>query len=230
MSMSGAWRRWVGLLVVALAIGCADRPSRTVTKSVPPGKAQTVEVSLEMNAGELHLSADASALMDGTFHISESDPIVEYSEHDGRGTLHLREPQSAVSSGTTNEWTVRLRQGVPMEFRAHLRAGEAKLALGALDLRKVEVQQGVGELELDLRGTPRHSFDVYLNGGVGESRVLLPKSVAIEAQASNGIGEINIDGLQKRGNVWINPGHENDAVKVRISVNGGVGEIHISAE
>jgi hypothetical protein len=222
---------FAGLLAVVITAGCdLERPSRTVTKSVPLGTAQAVDVSLEMNAGELHLSDEATALMDGTFHISESDPIVEYSEHNGRGALRLREPQSAISSGTTNEWTVQLRRGVPMEFNAHLRAGEAKLALGALDLRKVIVQQGVGELELDLRGTPRHSFDVYLNGGVGESRVLLPKSVALEAEASNGIGEIKVDGLQKRGNIWVNPGHENDAVKIRVSVTGGVGEIHISAE
>jgi hypothetical protein len=221
-------RHVAGLLAV-LTIGCGStRPSRTVTKSVPVGSAGVVEVSLEMGAGELRLNGGASGLMDASFHISGGDPIVEYSEKGGRGTLRLGEPDS-FSPGA-NEWEVRLRQNVPMNVRAHLGAGEAKMVLGSLDLRRVVVEQGVGEVELDLRGQPRHSFEVELNGGVGESRIILPRSVAISARASNGIGEIQIDGLQQKGDIWINPGHENDAVTIQLSVRGGVGQIHVTAE
>ena len=218
----------VATLLAILTVGCNTRPSRTVTKSVPVGSAEVVDLSLEMGAGELRLNGGATALVDATFHISGDDPIVEYSEKSGRGTLRLREP--GTFSPGANEWEVRLFQNVAMNVRAHLGAGEARMTLGSLDLRKVTVEQGVGELELDLRGSPRHSFDVELNGGVGESRIVLPRSVAISAEASNGIGEIKIDGLQQRGGTWVNPGHENDPIKVHVSVRGGVGEIHISVE
>ena len=224
----------VGMLVVSVALavaGCqADRPSRTVRKSIAAGEARSVDVSLDMSAGELHVNGDAESLLDGSFRISDDEPRMTYAVNGGVGKLSVQEPDSGASLNRTNEWTLGLSSGIPMTLRAHLGAGEAKMALGHLDLRKLVVEQGVGEVEVDLRGSPRHDLEVELHGGVGESRVLLPRSVAITAEATNGIGEIKVDGLQQRGNSWINPGHESDPVRIHLSVSGGVGEIHISAE
>ena len=223
----------LGIVAVSAAVavvGCADRPSRTVRKSIAVGAAQSADVSLDMGAGELHVNGDAEALLDGSFKITDEEPRITYAVNDGVGKLSLQESDSGQSWRRTNEWTIGLSSRIPMTLRAHLGAGEAKMALGHLDLRRLVVEQGVGELQLDLRGAPRHDLDVDLHGGVGESRVLLPRTVAITAEATNGIGEITIDGLQQRGASWINPGHESDAVHIHLSVSGGVGEIHISAE
>lgn len=227
-------RGMVGIAAVSAlvaVVGChADRPSRTVRKSIAAGTAQSAEVSIDMSAGELHLNGDAEPLLDAAFTISDEEPRITYAVNGGVGKLSLQESDAGASWGRTNEWTLGLSSRIPMTLRAHLGAGEAKMALGHLDLRKLVVEQGVGELELDLRGSPRHDLDVELHGGVGESRVLLPRTVAITAEATNGIGEIKIDGLQQRGGAWINPGHEGDSVHIHLSVSGGVGEIHISAE
>ena len=49
-----------------------------------------------------------------------------------------------------------------------------------------------GEVDADLRGNPKRSYDVRINGGVGQATIHLPKSVGISATAVGGIGEINV--------------------------------------
>ncbi|MEP6962283.1 MAG: hypothetical protein ABI995_09395, partial [Acidobacteriota bacterium] len=66
--------------------------------------------------------------------------------------------------------------------------------------------------------------------GVGQATVHLPRSVAISATAQGGIGDINVEGLEKRNDRWINPSQENNPITIRVEVKGGVGEIKIIAE
>jgi predicted membrane protein len=97
-------------------------------------------------------------------------------------------------------------------------------------LRSVEVNMGAGQLDVDLRGAPKRSYNVRINGGVGEATVYVPRSVAVEATATGGIGEVSVSGLEKRGGYWFNPAHEHDPVTVRVDVKGGVGQIRLVAE
>ena len=83
---------------------------------------------------------------------------------------------------------------------------------------------------LDLRGTPKRSYDVTVDGGVGTSRIRLPRSAGIVATAGGGIGGVSFGGLESHGDAWINPGHEHDPVVIHLTAHGGVGEINISVE
>ena len=85
-------------------------------------------------------------------------------------------------------------------------------------------------MDADLRGNPKRSYDVRINGGVGQATIHLPKSVGISATAVGGIGEVNVSGLEKRNGRWINPGHESDPVTIRLDVKGGIGQIDVVAE
>jgi len=104
------------------------------------------------------------------------------------------------------------------------------MTLGTLALRSLDMDMGVGEVNVDLRGTPKKSYKVRINGGVGEARVYLPRSVGISASAAGGIGDVKVEGLEKRGDRWINPGHESDPVQITVDAKGGVGEIRIVAQ
>ncbi len=127
------------------------------------------------------------------------------------------------------KWGLRLNDQVPWDIVTNLGAGEAHLDLGSVTLRNVAVHMGVGQLSLDLRGTPKRSFDVEINGGVGEARIYLPKSANISATAHGGIGEIDVDGLEKHGDHWTSA-EAGKAHVARVSIrlramNGGVGSI-----
>ncbi len=74
------------------------------------------------------------------------------------------------------------------------------------------------------------SYDVDIHGGVGEADILLPKSAAIFATAHGGIGDINVEGLERRGGHWVNKEAEKSPVTIRVEAAGGVGSIKITAE
>src|SRR5262249_50689683 len=129
-----------------------------------------------------------------------------------------------------HKWDLKLNDKVPTDLIAHLGVGEVHMNAGSLNLRSVEVHMGVGELQMDLRGAPKRSYDVQVHGGVGEATVYLPKNVGIMARAKGGIGDINVSGLERHQDYWINPGHEHDSVSIRVDAKGGIGEIHLIAE
>ncbi len=102
--------------------------------------------------------------------------------------------------------------------------------LGELNLQNLEVGIGAGQVHVDLRGAPKQSYNVRIQGGVGETVVYLPRSVGISATAAGGLSSISVNGLEKRGERWVNAGHENDTVQITVDVKGGLGEIRLSAE
>ena len=219
----------VAVAGVAVA-GCSSGTTRTVTRSIEVGSAKSVDVDVNFGAGELRLAGGAPALLDARFEIAGDDPAVEYAVTNGEGRLSVQPPSGSKSGGGSGEWHLRLQDGVPMDLKVSTGAGETHLDLGTLDLGKLEINQGVGELHVDLRGTPRRSIEVDLHGAVGEAHIRLPRSVGIIATATTGVGELNVDGLEKKGDTWINPGHENDAVVIRLNARGDVGEINISVD
>jgi hypothetical protein len=227
-----AFRAALGLAITLLVAACewGTGETRTLTRSVDLDKAESVDVELRMGAGELNVGGGSAKLIDASFRFNTSaEPLVDY-QGGARGSLRVQQPEGSSWGNVENNWDLRLNDSVPMDLRARLGAGEATLNLGTLDLRSLEVQQGAGEVRLDLRGTPKRSYDVRVSGGVGSTRIRVPRSVAVVANATSGIGSIRVDGLEKRGSSWYNPGHESDPVTIRLDVKGGVGEIVISAE
>jgi hypothetical protein len=205
---------------------------RHESRSIPLDKSESVRLNLKMGVGELSLAGGASKLMEGDFRFAEQwEPAIDYRPGTTRSELSIghRKGLHATPDGD-NHWDVRLNDTPVLDIDANLGVGEARMNLGALNLRSIEVHMGVGELQLDLRGMPKRSYDVHIEGGVGEATVHLPATVAIVATARGGIGDISVQGLEKRGGYWINPGHENDPVKIRVDVKGGIGEIRLIAE
>jgi hypothetical protein len=203
------------------------------SKSVELGKFESARLELKMGAGELRMSGGSPKLAEADFdyNVAAWKPI--FTSHTGglRADVKVEQPGGATSFGDIQyKWRMRLNDQVAWDITTHLGAGEAHLDLGSVALRSVEVHMGVGQLSLDLRGTPKHSFDVEIHGGVGEARIYLPKSAGISATAHGGIGEISVEGLEKRGDRWVNTELERSPVNIHLSANGGVGSIRIVAE
>jgi len=218
----------------ALAEGCMSvsvpaGETRNESVSFDIGDAKDARVDLRMGSGELNVSSGTSKLAEAAFayNVSEWKPVVDY-RAGATGELKISQPSSTGSFGNTvNNWTVKLNSELPIEVTANLGAGEANLELGTLNLSRVDMNIGAGEVRMDLRGEPKRSYDVQIRGGVGETVLHLPKDVGISARATKGIGDINVEGLELRDGVWVNPDRIGAAVTVRIDVKGGVGEIRL---
>lgn len=220
----------------AAITACGTEPTgdtRTVTRAIELDNADAVAVALVMGAGELRVDGGAPRLMDASFrfNVPSWEPVVSYNRDGGRAALSVSQPNSSAPRGRgENRWELKFNDTVPMDLRATLGAGEATLTIGTLNLQGVEINQGVGQLTVDLRGAPKRSYEARVNGGVGEARVRLPRDVGIVASAAGGLGGINVDGLEKRGDTWVNPQHEHDPIAIRLIVKRGIGEISIAAD
>jgi hypothetical protein len=201
-------------------------------KTIEMDRSESTRLDLKIGAGELKVGGGAAKKLEADFAYSEAlKPTIESRTSGATSEIAISQAEGGFSFGnTTSRWDVRLNDSVPVEVVAKLGAGQADMNLGSLNLRGLNMDIGVGEVNVDLRGTPKKSYDVRINGGVGEAKVFLPRTVGITANAKGGIGEVNVEGLEKRGDRWINPGHENDPVQITLDARGGVGEISIVAQ
>jgi len=195
---------------------------------------ERLRLDLHMGAGEVKVRGGAAKLAraDFDYNVEQWKPKVTYHTLGGDSDLSIEQPGSnhAHIGDTTYTWDVQVADNVPVELSAHLGAGEARLDLGSLSLRRVEVEMGVGELRMDLRGAPQHDYNVHIHGGVGEATVYLPRGVGIYATGSGGIGEIHTEGLRRQGEHWVNDAYDAAKVRIHLDVEGGIGEIKLIAD
>lgn len=233
--------RYLPLSFAALLLsGCmihtrheSSEPARTDTLQIGRDKSEFLRVNINMKAGELWLAGGAAKFLEGTatYNREAAKPVVKYASVAGRGDLTIEQPGSSMNIGNVkNEWNLRLPNDVPVDLTVDFGAGEAKLNVGSMSLRTVEVRIGAGQLEMDLRGNPPRNYDVRVRGGVGEAIVRLPKEVGIYARASGGLGSIDVSGLRQEGDHWVNEAYERAARRIRVDVQGGIGEIRLIAE
>jgi hypothetical protein len=225
----------IGTLVLGGCDGKFDRQGwvQHDTQSIDLDKSEMARVEIKLGAGELQVDGGSAKLMDADFDYNHTSwkPIVRYEASSFRSQLRIEQPGVIHGgSGATYKWNLRFNDKLPMDVDLDLGAGEAHMNLGSMNLRSVQVNVGVGEVTLDLRGKPTRDYTVNLNGGVGHARVYLPNDTGVIANAAGGIGDVSVRGLEKREGHWINPAHENAAVTIHLDVKGGIGQIEIIAE
>ena len=230
--------RCLPLLAAALClsscvIDTATGPVQHDSRSIERDASDRVRVDLNMGAGNLIIGGGAQKLLnaDFTYNVPSWKPEVRYSSTGSHGELTIRQPQGHAQIGHSRyTWDLALNNDVPMDLSLHFGAGEAQLSLGSLSLRSVEVHMGVGKLDMDLRGNPKHNYDVTIRGGIGEATVRLPADVGVYAEGSGGIGEIKTQGLRREGGHWVNDAYEDSKVRIHLDIHGGIGSIRLIAD
>ncbi len=208
-------------------------PERSETRSVEMDNSDQVRAELKMGAGELRVRGGASKLMEGKFVYNRlrMRPEVSYRSSGGSGHLVVEEPSGVHSGGSRYRWDLAFNDAKPLDLEINCGAGQSHLDLGELSLRRLKIEMGVGQLRLDLRGTPKNDYSVSVEGGVGEATIYLPgNGVGVEATAEGGIGGIHTSGLQKRDGKYVNDAFGHAKTTVRLEVEGGIGAIRLIAE
>jgi N-terminal domain of toast_rack, DUF2154 len=226
------------LLLPLMLAGCAGRavapgPVQHQTQAIELDKTEMARVEIRMGAGEVKVEGGSPRLLDAEFTYDNPalKPLVHYQPSSFRGLLQIEQP-NVHSAGPTSEyaWNLRLNDGLPLDVVTNLGAGDADLNLGSLNLRSVQVHMGVGNLDMNLRGHPRHDYDVEIHGGVGNATVRLPANVGVVADAQGGIGDIEARGLEKHGGRWVSLNHDDAKLQIHLAIRGGVGNITLVAD
>jgi hypothetical protein len=229
---------WILLVPCLVTIcGCnqsGDRVSvgemRNESKAVEVGVARSVQVNLNVKAGELKVGGGAARLLEANFNynVPEWKPEVKYQVTGNAGLLEVTQPGSGSSTtNTRNEWDLHLNNSVPMEMTVNMGAGSTVLTLSGLALSRLELNMGAGDTTVDMTGNWKKDVDAQIHGGVGRATIRLPKDVGVHVIAQGGLGAINADGFQKQSDAYINDQYGKSPVTLRVEVEGGVGEINL---
>jgi hypothetical protein len=229
------------LLVPALLslTGCVIETNRAgpvqySAENVEMDDSEAVRVELRMGAGDLRVTDGASKLLraDFAYSVPAWKPEVRYHRAGKQSTLTIEQPGSNHTSfgNTKYSWDLQLNKKLPVDLSLNFGAGQARLDLGSLDLRGVDLSMGVGELEVDLRGVPRHSYNLGIHGGIGQATVRVSADAGIYAEAHGGIGSVKVRGLRNEDGHWVSPSYHGPGNKIRIEIQGGIGQINLIAD
>jgi N-terminal domain of toast_rack, DUF2154/Domain of unknown function (DUF5668) len=205
------------------------------TQAVELQGAKSVDMNLDIPAGQVTLSGGSSRLLDADFRYDENQgkPTVEYSVAGERGNLSVRQDGNEVHphfGNEDNEWNMRVANDVPVDLQLEMGAGQSDLRLSGVNLKSLDVHMGAGQLDLDLTGPRKTSVDGTIEGGVGQATVRLPKDVGVHVEASGGIGSVDTSGLKRDGDTYVNDAYGKTATSIDLTIHGGVGEIRLIEE
>ncbi len=221
-----------GAALIAAGCGPYEQPQETMdSRSVELGGAESAKVQVDLSAGELWVEGGSLRLLDADFQYSLRSwrPEIKYDVSGGRGYLTVRQPPvHGFNTGKReNRWDLRLNDKVPIDLRVNVGAGKGTFKLSGTALRRLEVEIGAGDLQLDLTGGWDHDLDAQIRGGVGQATVRLPRGVDVRVTATGGLGGISAEGLHKEGGYYVNDAYGKSDIHCRVTVTGGIGQINL---
>jgi hypothetical protein len=235
-----AWHIAAALGFVALA-GCnvpppgslgEDRRESVVIEKARAEGAERITAEIHFAAGELSLAGGAREFLEADFlyNAPALKPQVRFEETGFRRRLSISHANPPPAAGNVrNRWQIRLGGGVPLDLVIRCGAGENQLDFREVPLRSLEINLGVGEVKADLRLKLDHDVEAKIQGGIGRAEVLVPAE-GVDATAKGGIGQIHVIGLEKDGGRWKSAKSGGRAGRLKLDVQGGIGEILIRAE
>lgn len=227
---------------------------QTKSEAVQLADVDTVNVVINMPAGELVVGGGAIDLLEAEFvyNVAEIEPEIEYRN----GTLRVTSPEVDLGPRSLfdlgdfrNEWDLLFNEDVLMDMSIEVGATLSTLNLGTLSLTsldftagagdvsldlssssflsRLEIDAGVGELTVDLRGEWQDDLDASIKAGVGNFSVLLPRSVCVRVEVDSGIANVNAFGFIWDGNIYSNDACSESEFTMRVDIDAGLGNINL---
>ncbi|KPN96393.1 toast rack family protein [Lysinibacillus sp. ZYM-1] len=197
---------------------------------VEKDKAKALEVDIDLGVGEMNVTGGAKEWVEGTanYNIKKLAPQVNYNLSGDTGDIEIKHKGSTKLSlsNIKNTWAIQLNDDIPMDLTVETGASLANLDLQGLQLEKLDIDAGVGDLTVNLGGDWQKSFTANIETGVGQTTVIVPSKVGVKLTTEKGIGSSTIEGLISKGKgVFVNEAYEKADVVLEINSELGVGDI-----
>ena len=137
-------------------------PDQTEEVSFNPTGVEAATVELHLGAGELDVHGGAAKLAQGDleYNIPSLKPVIHQTTAGHFARLRIDQPEShGIPHNMKYHWNLQLSDSVPISLNVNCGAGQARLTVGELHLREVEVHIGAGQIDLDLRGAVHGAAD-----------------------------------------------------------------------
>ncbi|WP_316570269.1 toast rack family protein [Neobacillus sp. YIM B06451] len=203
---------------------------------VEKDKAKSLEVEMNLGVGKLEVTGGADEWLEGTVVENKKfKPELSYRLSGKKGKAVIEQQKNGFwnfSFGKAeNNWKIALTDEVPVDLQVNAGVSDAKLDLRDVELSNLEVDGGIGDIEINLGGKREKGFHTVLNLGVGKTTVILPKDVGVKLTTDKGIGKVDMEGFTKKSsNVYVNKAFEESDTVIVIDSNLGIGEVTFKEE
>jgi hypothetical protein len=199
--------------------------------------ARAAEVVLRLGVGTVEVHADAAAgrLIAGTVVTARGEQLDQAAGRRGdvaRVELVVRQQSgTSISSNARRAWDLGLTREVPVDLRVDAGVGDVGFDLRDATLSRLDLNGGVGEIEVVL--PERGGYVGNLDLGVGEAKVTIPRGVEARMTVTVGLGGADVEGDWLRdGRTYTTPGYDQAAPadRVDLTISGGIGGVDVARE
>ena len=231
----------IGLVIsttLLLLVGCnpfhtkEDKEQSIVVKK---DKAKELDVELNLGIGEITVQKGTEEWIEGNaiYNVKKLKPIIDYNLHHKKGKVVIEHKNHKTFNiaKMKNEWDLKLTDEIPLNLSIETGAAMATLNLQGLKLVDLDIETGIGDLTVDLRGNWEESFETNIETGIGQTTVYLPSDVGVIITIEKGIGTSDVVGFIAQGEgVYVNGAYEKADVILTVTTEMGVGDISFKLE
>lgn len=224
----------ISILLVAACGGVEIGEIQSEKASINMQEEKSLDVSIRLGAGDLTINGDTpkAAEADFTYNVDKLKPVVDYQVSDGVGKLSIYQSNMNKPLGNLEgleyKGDVKLNSALPMKLYVKTGAGTNLLDLRTLRLQNAEIFSGVGQTTIDMNGVYKENFDVTIESGMGNTKIIVPNQTGIKIFVESGIGQVETKGLiPEKKDIFKNDIYDKSKVKINMKIKMGVGDLQI---
>jgi len=241
------------LCLAAVGLLIAKDPDYKYSDKVDFKNIDILKMKIHFPAGELYVSTHDLKFFNADCEYSEEEwkPEIFYERRNEEGRLLIDVPEFDfpidIDDDDIYRWDLMLSREVPTDLRINMKAGEGKLNLNDMDLRRFEFTMFGGELKInlknsspekinfralageakvDLSGIYTSDLDAEFTCGFGELTIYLPKNVESQVEVNGVLGQVNAPEFSCDDDYYVN-NVSGSKHKITLSVTGGIGEVNL---
>lgn len=213
----------IGLMLLGPSLGWAQGAEvKTAAYSEPMGDVESAQVHLDLAVADAHVTAlsDSDNLFEADVRytgnmifdvIGESEKVITLTE-ENQFNQGVNFWDWNFLDGDDLRWDIGLNPNVPLDLDVSSGVSNSNLDLSDLQLTRLNVNSGVGSMNLSLP-VMADAYDVTINAGTGSIDIGIVEGSIVNLDINGGVGGVTID--------------VPDSAAVRIEASTGVGGIDV---
>jgi len=227
--------KYVFVCLIFFILGCQGTFSDLIEyETIDIKHAKWINADIKMGLGVLLIHGGAKSLMNGRFDyfMPTKRPEIEYQEVKNQGNLSIQ--QSSRSSvgefpiqGKVNVWKILLDSNIPINLNVAMDMGRSILNLGELDIRRLHVDMGEGDVVINFLGNKIKNRMVTIDGGAGNLTFKIPSDIGVKFTVDESLGDLDIKGFSQEGDSFINNLYKTAKIFLDINIYDHQGAVSI---
>lgn len=195
--------------------------------------AQSLAVQIDFDAGTLDISGGSTNWLDASFDYKNKKalPKVKYNQKRKKGVLTVKAESKIFGVNRVNQnnhWDIQLNNEIPIDLDVDMGVSKATLNLNEIQLNKLTIDGGVSDSTIDLSGERKNHLQGYIDIGVGQMTLLLPKQTGVKLSIDKGLGKLDLKDFVSQGNnVYTNKAYDRNEAAIELDIDIGVGSLKV---